>query len=233
MHEENHYRNRVELVLFSDSNPRALANMVPEPMSKLMKDLWKSDDSALLKYTEKELFEELYRRKAYPCATDSRLRAQFWLEYDRLQSMAIVKHPKMDMAYVIGKVVAKEFFYKYHITNPLKLAWLICPPTNYLELMHEVMHFSLNKIRMILESNHLKPSGELDMQFLNYVMNIHKNMHNNLNATVGGTKKKTKEGEEEDGPTNDPDAVAAEKRRKLEEYKKLLEQQQPEVPKDE
>lgn len=207
MHESSLAVRRKELVLLDRGNPRALVNLVPEPIAKLIESLWNSENGKYLAYSEKRLKDHLHVHARWPEPIDERLRLNFWLEYDRVQQAEIITNQGINMATVIGHHMPKEVFYKHYITDPHKLLWILCPPqdmevslklafTNCMDRIVEV-------IRKIGEKD--EPSKN-DLDFLTRTQE-------RLSAQLFGTKVKGEKSvphthQESDIPTGEPEPAA-------------------------
>lgn len=170
MHQPNRKNRREEIVFFDPQNPRAITNMVPDMLAKRIKELWQSDDAYLLGMTEQRLRGELVRRGKCPSATDSRIRLQFWLDYDRLQNEDDPTKKELNMAYVIGFAMAKEAFYIHYITDNCALAWILCPPNEYIQALEEVLRESMERVRESLSVDIHKNNGEANGRVLAYLL---------------------------------------------------------------
>ena len=237
MHRENHYNARRELVLFSRKNPRSLSNLVPEAMEKLMRDLWAMEDSPL-RFNERELLQIMKSMSKHPTYLDKRLKVQFWLEYDRIQGTPGLKHPKMEMAYVLGHLIPKETFYQYYITDKWRLSYLIMPPKRYLDMMEETLCLTLERIQQILDKNEIKKHGFIDHKYIDKILEAFKILHGSLygnrpmkNKEYDTTEDKEIESIDESVAQREGlEAEKAERLRKMEEYRKMIAEQNPSEP---
>lgn len=161
--------NRKELVLFDEKNPRSIVRLLPEEIGKRLKAAWETEDGYLFGLPENRLRRELSKRGRNPTSTDSRIRLQFWLEYDRIQIEDRMDIPKMNMAYVIGFAMPKESFYKYYIEDNCLLAWMLCPPVQYVDALEEVLREALDRIRESMEIEFLDAEGKPQQQFLSWL----------------------------------------------------------------
>lgn len=232
MHETNHKKRRDELVFFDPKNPRSVVSLVPEMFAKRMQALWLSEDAYLLGYTEHKLRGELIRRGKSPTATDARIRLQFWLEYDRVQNEP--KPREMEMAYVIGFLMAKEAFYIHYIQDNCALAWLLCPPVEYVHALEEILRESMERIRLALQIDVVKANGEPNGRALAFLLKTDREIFQRW-AALTKTKIKISEEVEEkepEGPDglftepsehNQTDAERAERRKRIEQLQREAE----------
>jgi len=233
MHKHNPMNTRKELVFFDPKNPRSVFSIVPEMISKRMRDLWLSEDAYLLGYTEHKLRGELIRRGKAPTATDSRIRLQFWLEYENI---SISPRPcEMEMAYVIGFAMAKEAFYTHYITDNCALAWLLCPPVQYVHALEEVLRESMERIRLAIQIEPAKANGEANGRVLAFLLKTDREIFQRW-AALTKTKVKIEnpieDDEKEDAPDglfkepsehNQTDAERAERRKRIEQLQREAE----------
>ncbi len=146
------------MTFFDESNPRSLISLLPPLIGKQVRLLWKSDDGYLLGLSEYDLFKELRRKGRQPQAVDNMLRVKFWLEYDKCQEMGL---PFMVMSNVTARLMAKEMFHKYFLTDPKRLAWMLCPSTDYKASMEEALSFGVLKMRQLFEDTDFSGAKDL------------------------------------------------------------------------
>lgn len=179
MHSYNHKFGRKELVFFDVTNPRSIICVVPEAFKSQLKLLWDSEiNGRLLGLNESDLITEFNRKNRRPNASDHKLRFNFWMEYDRV--MADERAVPINMQSVIGTVISKEAFYKFYITDPLNLAWLMCPPTNYIDKIEEVLNYSLTKLQEAMSLPVATEAGTPNLNFLKFVSSESKEMYRRL-----------------------------------------------------
>lgn len=178
MHESNHLSSRKELVLLDDSNPRSIAKLMPESFALQMQKLWDSDDASfLLGKTERELLKELVRRGKAPSAIDHKIRVKLWVEYERVQE-EIPRMPKMNMLNILGLDFPKETFYRFYITDPCRLAWILCPPSDYSTMIDIILLASCNRLLDILDAPLLAGYEQvIDTVRIEKIVKINETMH--------------------------------------------------------
>ncbi len=231
MHISAKCNSRRELVFFDETNRRSIVRLVPEALAILMRKLWKSEDAYLLGMSETRLRPELARRGKPPTSTDSRIRLQFWLEYDRVQVENTKSIPAMDMAYVIGKSMAKEAFYTHYIQDPFALAWLMCPPVKYEDAIEEALRESTERIREAIALDLTKSNGEPNQKHLAFLLSVDKTLFQRW-ASLKKRAHFVPAGEEpetgddvDDGkpaPQDLANAAKAERKAKIEAYRKEI-----------
>lgn len=154
------------VVMYDESNPRSLINLIPRRTRELIQEAL-FEEAALFEMDEQELYKHL---KSPPSpeqaalsitATDNRLRLKFWMEYDYCQG---VQSKEIDMMRVIAGICTYEYFNRRYLTNPRKVAWMLCPPTSYQFKANEALEFALEQLRDILAIPHQGPGigGKMD-----------------------------------------------------------------------
>lgn len=137
-----------ELSFFDEENPRSLIRLLPPAVAQQVRLLWKGDDGYLLGLSEYDLFKECRNKGRQPQAVDNMIRVKFWLEYDRCQATG---DSQIFMTHVISRTIGKEAFYKYFLTDTKRLAWMLCPSTDYRVQMEEALSFGVQKLRQFFE----------------------------------------------------------------------------------
>jgi hypothetical protein len=139
-----------EIVMFDETNPRSLVNLLPEPVANHLRHFTSKNfpKRQLFTMSESELLTVLRRAEKTPTMIDDRVRIKFWIEYDRVQATNEVH---MSMANVISNTISRELFYKYYIPRPERLAWMLCPPLDYVAQGEEALRFGINRLREMME----------------------------------------------------------------------------------
>lgn len=163
MHLSNHYAHRKELVLVDRTNLRSLVNLLPEPFARQIENLWASEEG-LLGLNEISLLKELKRRDKAPSALEYKIRVKFWLEFDRVQTECPKPEP-MRMENITGNDFPKESFYRFYLTDPLRLAFLLSPVGEYAAMLDFVLTQSLGKLAIFIET--LEPGNDPDRDYIN------------------------------------------------------------------
>lgn len=202
-------------MFFDPKNPRAIVNLVPEALSKRIKDVFYSDDGFLFGFPEAKLRLELTRRGRAPTATDSRIRLQFWLEYDRVQNDRIRAQP-MEMGYVIGFAMGKEAFYTHYLQDPCAIVWMLCPPVSYMAALDECLREAMERVRANLQVEPVHPNGEPNLKMMEYQAKVEREWYQRKAAVDRRTPVPPPEEKESEAPKVDPAVESAEKmQRKL------------------
>ncbi len=169
-----------EIVLWDKENPRSVLNLLPPVVSKRIGDAAFEKDT-LFRLDEQALYKHLSELGHRPNATDNRLRIKFWHEYERVQAQNL---NEMIVTNITSGIVSREFFYSHYLHVPEKLAWLMCPPTNYIVKAEEALEFALEQMRDILETPHTLPGGKLDPKVADMKIKIFKLLDDRVRGAV-------------------------------------------------
>lgn len=135
-----------EIVIWDEMNSRSLVNMLPEHISREARNVY-FEHPEYFGLSERELAKVIREKKDLrPCATVNRIRLKMWEEYDRAQ----MTNTDMDLVRVYGAICAKETFASL-MKVAYNIAWILCPPTDYLVMMEESLLFGIEQIRDILD----------------------------------------------------------------------------------
>lgn len=164
--------------LFNREAPRSLISLVPAKVA----DAFEAARFArpdLMGLDERELMAKLKEDQTLPNATDYRMRLKFWMEYDAAQEKA----RKVQIGYVFAGICTSEFFYRKYLSNPSRVAWLLCVPANYEIICREALHFGLEQLRDILDTPHNLPDGSPNTK----LMEIKAKIVNMLDQRIHGS----------------------------------------------
>lgn len=140
-------REQTDIVLFNHENPRSLVNLLPESVAKKVDNI-RFEHPEYFGLEERGLADKIREKKDLrPSATINRLRFKLWEEYERVQGLNL---EKMEMKNFYRGICASETFDAL-ILYPHNLAWLMCPPANYLVMLEEALLFGIEQMREILE----------------------------------------------------------------------------------
>lgn len=141
----------LEISLSDEANPRSVFNLVPKVVGERFR-LYLKEHGELFNKDEVQLHKYLHKFAQDPNPVDNRLRLKFWIEYERAQ---MDEASKMNMTSVIGGICTREFFYDSYLTKPERVAWLLCPPTNYMIKVSEALEYAIEEMRDILAIPHI------------------------------------------------------------------------------
>jgi hypothetical protein len=129
---------------FDKSDPQSLVNMVPESMQRAMMQVnpkfLRQNDNILATWVK-------------PNDIERRLRFSFWDEYFRAKDQG----GPMQISNVFLGICTKEYWYRFILPRPHKVAWLIVPPAEYIVSMREMHDRALSQMRDVLDmDNYVK-----------------------------------------------------------------------------
>lgn len=135
--------------MLESKNPRSIINIAPEGMKELIEKLPRE----FLEMSERRLHEVVD-----PDPMLNRVRLAFWKEYDIAQG----EIRKMGWLGVTKMVQRPSVMLKRMMEDPLKLAWILCPPANYDVFLEEAIQHGMTRIREILDLSLQKEDGSID-----------------------------------------------------------------------
>lgn len=147
--------NQNEMIIRDVNHPRAIINLVPEAVVNAIMRL----PEELIDVGEAELrahFEDP-NVKHKVSVLDDRIRFMFWKEYDNAQT----NMRQMIMTHVYYGLCSKESFYLL-LQNKRRVAWMLCPPADYMLAAEEALTFGLEQLRDILAKPHVSMMGNVD-----------------------------------------------------------------------
>lgn len=130
-------------------NPRSVFNLLPPQMQDVVRKIPRH----YFEKTEHEL--KLMLR---PDPTTSRLRLAFWLEYDNAQA----QNRKMKMPLVYNGACAKAYFSTVVMKDEEKLAWILCPPTDYMLAMRHILQEGIDQMYRIVTGQIVDSHGHIN-----------------------------------------------------------------------
>ena len=140
------------------TNPRSVINLVANEVGKVIENL----PEEMTGLDESELKKIIAVKKEKLLPTDHRLRVSFWKEYSRAQ----IEKDKIYSIKVYSGICSREYWEKYILTNPSKVAWITCPPVNFTKALDECLLLGINELRAILEVPNLNRAGFIDPKIL-------------------------------------------------------------------
>jgi hypothetical protein len=121
------------------TSAHSLINKIPEEVK----------DVILTKCPVKLLFasEALLKREVQPDSQLNRIRLAFWKEYE----LSRVEYRMMSFGGVASQVGFPSILVRMDLTNPKKLAWVLCPPMSYENFLEEALLAGMQRLRDIIE----------------------------------------------------------------------------------
>lgn len=185
-----------DIVIFDESIPNSLINIVPPRIKECIQNAYKSDPH-LFNMDETDLFSYLGSKYRKPSPTENRLRLKFWFEFDRVQESWVADakskwENEINISRVISNICSRDFFYSSYIIHPSKLAWLLCIPASYQNKAEEALEFSFEQVRDILSQSHIlyhpndinKLNPQVDVQFATLKFKIFEALANRVKGAV-------------------------------------------------
>ncbi len=137
------------------SDPRSIINLVTLDLARAIGNI----PTDLLAMSEEMLKQEFKARDYKPSITENRLRHAFWREYNIVQA---TRRKTIRMGQVLAGCCHANFFRKHIMSDPHKLAWILCPPSEYMKSLEEALMFGIDQLRDILEMPLTDPMGIVD-----------------------------------------------------------------------
>ena len=132
---------KYEISYFDSENPKSINSIAPDCFTRHLENQHLLD---LLDLDEYDL-----QKKVKPTPTQNRLRLSFWREYDRVMQNG--RSNVMVTRNIFRGIMAKENFYRLMKHDVKVVAWILKPPTNYVNMMEEALQFSMHRVREMLE----------------------------------------------------------------------------------
>lgn len=125
-----------------------MENMLPETFAKQLRKHWETSPD-IFQLNERALVKKMYQSGCPPTAAEKELRYKFWSEFNRV--MDEPRSTPMQFAFVIGRSISKEQFYRA-IVNPHFMAYIILPPESYQMKVELALDISMNRVLEYLET---------------------------------------------------------------------------------
>lgn len=160
--------------LFDRTNPKAVINLLPD-VSQAKVFAHSRERPDLFKMNEKEL-----RKATKPTPTECRLRLAFWNEFNE----AIATNQPMNMSNVYTGVCTRQYFETRIMNEATCVAWLLCPPANYIVALEEMLMQSQSRLREVLEQDPVNEEGEVNLKLAELQLKIHQTVENRLRGST-------------------------------------------------
>jgi hypothetical protein len=143
---------------FDREDPRSLINIMPREAIWCLEKL----PVAYLYMSEKEL-----RAEVNPDVRLNQIRIAFWKEYDMARS-------SLTAMSVVGMQSFLDGLPSIHVRDalqdPEKLAWILCPPASYDNMLEEALARGLGRINEIIDLPLYNNSGEVDERIATLIL---------------------------------------------------------------
>jgi hypothetical protein len=160
-----------EIVFWDTNNPRCVVNMLSEKLRNMALQL----PPDLLSCSIKEL-----RRKVDPSYVDEQLRIAFWDEYFVTVDSGSYK---LRNEAIYGRVCSRETFYQV-VGTPLRFAYMLRPPENYMYQMRALLDIGLVRFKEILELPLENPNGTVNTKLIGELIKLVSLVDNRVKGAV-------------------------------------------------
>ena len=130
--------SRKEIIFWEEGNPRCVLNLLPEKV----REAGKMIPTEYLAVDPRTL-----QQRVQPNDIDNQLRLAFWDEY----FVACDNSKKMRIEAIYPRVCSREYFYSFVVANPLRLAWMMTPPEEYMLRMRSLLEQGLQRFEEIMK----------------------------------------------------------------------------------
>lgn len=169
-----------EVEVLNLDNPKSVVSLLPEKVrEKVLHAV--TNHKEWFNIDEGNLHLELRSNQKRPKAVDDILRMKFWLEYDRAVSHGLTK---MNLANVTAGIVSKEFFHSQYLREPSRVAWLLCPPMNYLARLNEIHYQAYCSLSEIIREPTTDDHGNFDLKLAHLKVKIFEIMDARINGPI-------------------------------------------------
>jgi hypothetical protein len=159
------------LPFFDKTDPNSLINMVPESFQQAMLQVnpkfLRAGDTTLESWVK-------------PNDTETRLRIAFWDEYFQAKDAGRA----MVIPNVYVGICQKEYWYKYLLPRPHKVAWIITPPPEYTISMREIHDIGIRRMREVLQLPIKSKKGEPNTKLIGEMVKIFALIDNRVKGAV-------------------------------------------------
>ena len=163
-----------------ESNPRAIINLLPKKFGERVREVRASHPQYFNK-DDGELYQYLKTMENTPRANDDMLRMKFWLEYERVQAFML---DSINLTQVCGGICSIEYFTGFYLRAPDRVAWLMCPPVEYMVRLEEMHTEGLRALSDILRKPHEGPGGKLDYKMIDTKIKIFNLVNQRLMGSI-------------------------------------------------
>lgn len=127
--------------LFDRDDPRSVYNLLPEAVLRRVTEV----PTELFTKTAEELADLMPNRRF--SVLDYRVRQTFWREYERASQLMV----PMNMQNVISGVCNRSHFMGRVLTDPVRVAFMLLPPTDYKVALEETLGTLVEKLRQVAD----------------------------------------------------------------------------------
>lgn len=146
--------------VYDEQYHRSVVNLLPESMQNTIK---------IIPEKYRAMGEKEARKQFRPTPVMNQLRAQFWMEYNLVQTH---QREKMVMANIFAGICTVDYFDGVVIKSKEMLAWMLIPPQHYQALLNEAWDAGMEKLRQIIDTPLYDAKGKLSIQAANLVVKV-------------------------------------------------------------
>lgn len=169
-----------EIHVLEREYPRAVINLLPEEMANKIAE-HANKHPEWFNVPEGELRTLLRQYQEKPSRIDNVLRMKFWLEYDRVLSFGL---KKMHLPNVTAGAVVHRYFTSWYPKSASRMAWMLCPPLNYLTGLEEMHYSNLETLSELTSLPVVDAHGEVDYKLATLKINLFKAIDERLHGSV-------------------------------------------------
>lgn len=170
--------------LWNEEDSRSLLSVMSKQLVKATLAA-REHNPALFEMCEEELAQEMKKfgtGGARANLAENRLRMSFWQQYDKVMTLPNVKDIKAGDVY--AGVCTLQFFYGKFMKSPVKVAWMLCPPANYVTLLEESLNHGMTQLRRYLAVDAIDSKGKLDVRTAEFQAKVVKMMDDRLKGGI-------------------------------------------------
>ncbi len=162
---------------FASDNPRSILNLIPSAMRELLLKHQAAHPELFL-MNEDDLWTHLKKNWASVTSVDQALRKRFWNEYDKVMESGA---DRIVIASVYANIVDAPVWFRF-VSQPEKMAWLMCVPTIDREIQESCFSFSLKRLAKALDEEPYRKDGSFDVKTATLQFAIHKYLDERING---------------------------------------------------
>lgn len=165
------------ITIWEEGNPTCLVNLTPRKISDAIKNL----TPEICNLPEYE-----HKKKYKINEQDELLRLAFWDEYFQACDEASKDGSafKMRMDAIYPRICSREYFYKYVVDSPEKLAFIIKPPRGYMLSNRNLLEKGYERMREILELPITDENGKADAKLIGQILKAVILLENRVRGSV-------------------------------------------------
>lgn len=167
-----------DIMIWDRNNPRSVVNLVDEKAGMHLENSRK-EKPHFFDLDETELTKVLDAMDFTPSPTDNRLRIKFWMEYDFTQTQ---QTSNIDLRRVAAGTCELDFLRLKYFKRPERVAWLLCPPHDYMTRVNEALQLSITQMRKILAVP-VEKNGKVDTRLGELQAKIHVMLESRIHGT--------------------------------------------------